>query len=125
LLVAALAAGCGPAGVKVQGRLQTNGVAYRPAGAEAVVVTLLGGAGAKAVSYPARVNADGTFTVEGPEGKGIPPGQYRIAVSATTYGSGSGDRFAETFGPAKTPLACEVTSGTREITVDLGKKAVF
>jgi hypothetical protein len=122
LLAAALLAGCGSRGVTVQGRLEMNGAPYRPAAGETVVVTFLAGAGGKAVSYPASVSAEGTFTVGGPEGKGIPPGRYRVAVSATTYGSGSGDRFGGTFGPADTPLACEVTAGTKEITVDLGKK---
>jgi hypothetical protein len=83
--------GCGgssPA-VAVTGKLIKNRAPYVPPNDQRLGVTLIameilraeGKVGGNDEPYPAVVNpADGTFTVPGPDGRGVPPGKYRIAV---------------------------------------------
>src|SRR5262249_7800881 len=51
---------------------------------------------------------DGTFTVAGPGGKGIPPGKYRISLSSQVNGSNDKSRFEALFSPQKPPLTVDV-----------------
>jgi hypothetical protein len=61
--------------------------------------------------------SNGTFTVPGPEGKGIKPGQYKIAITATVGGP---DYFGDKFSEEKTPIVREVKAG-EDIVIDLAK----
>jgi hypothetical protein len=71
-------------------------------------------------TYAATYNGtDGTFQAVGPDGKGIPPGKYRIAVEHedarrkdVLRGAYDGDR---------SPFVFDVDARTKEIVIDLEK----
>ena len=68
--------------------------------------------------FPAAVNTDtGTFEVSGPDGKGIKPGRYKVAVTA---GVGVGDYFGDKYAPDKTQVVRDVKPG-EEVVIDLSK----
>jgi hypothetical protein len=94
LLTAALVAcaGCGDAGnnVWVKGKLLKGGTAYVPPKDQVVTVTFVGleiqdnsGKPIQAAEpFQAEVDQEsGIFSVPGTEGRGIPPGKYRVAVT--------------------------------------------
>jgi hypothetical protein len=94
LLVASLAAsaGCGGSGntVWVTGKLLKGGSAYVPPKGQLVSVTFVvieakddsGKSVQGGEPYLADVDqANGTFSVPGPDRQGIPPGRYRVAVT--------------------------------------------
>jgi hypothetical protein len=121
-------AGCGDrSNVQVKGTLLKDGKPYQLAQDEQVQVTFAGedfrGA---AFSASARVQPDSTFVMQGAANRGIPPGTYKIALSAEIYGpKNEGDRFNGAFAENKTPLSYTVTKdGVQEIVVDVGKKTV-
>ena len=68
---------------------------------------------------------DGTFTVKGPTGQGIPPGKYKIGLSNDFYGGGDGtSRFGEEMDSEKTPLVADVGSEEGQFfEVDAGTEA--
>jgi hypothetical protein len=125
-------AGCSPPPEKVypvSGRLLDNGKALAiptdklPPGELPIRVefdnTLEGGKHADA--YPATVNfQDGTFTVDGHNGKGIPAGKYRITMTMGPFGQ---DKFNGAFAIDRSPLAVEVPT-TGEVVIDVTKKTV-
>jgi hypothetical protein len=90
MLSAAFLAGCGSsAKIRVTGVLQTGGELYKPPEGRKLALyfcpikdgTSVDPAGdAEMAEYNSN---DGTFTVPGPEGDGIRPGKYRIAVAET------------------------------------------
>jgi hypothetical protein len=66
----------------------------------------------------ANVSADtGTFEANGTDGKGIKPGKYKIAVTATVGGA---DYFGGKFAPDKTQIIRDVKPG-EEIIIDVSK----
>jgi hypothetical protein len=68
--------------------------------------------------------ADGTFTLSGRDGKGIPPGRYSISVSSQVYGGDGADRFAARF-EGKKPLAVEVgPEKGQHFVIDVGTMTV-
>ncbi len=86
------APGCGNSGdaVRVTGKLVKGGASYAPPAGQLVNVTLVGlGAAARPGTadpggepFWAEVDqARGTFSVPGRDGRGIPPGKYRVAVT--------------------------------------------
>ena len=85
------AAGCGPSGVvAASGKVVKAGAPYAVPAGQTLRVTFhaaeVKDAAGKDVgagqSYPAIVRPeDGTFTVPGPDGRGIPPGKYRVAIA--------------------------------------------
>jgi hypothetical protein len=67
-------------------------------------------------TYIAAYNrADGTFRAMGPDGKGIPPGKYRIALEHLKKKK---DLFRGAFDGDRTPIVREV-QGSTEILIDL------
>lgn len=71
--------------------------------------------------------ADGTFSVVGPGGQGVPPGEYRIALTGQKYPptGTTRDLFGGEFAPAKSPLRYTVTTDPHQrIVIDLSKKTV-
>jgi hypothetical protein len=66
--------------------------------------------------------ATGEFQVPGTEGKGIKPGQYKVAITAATTLSpdGKGDYFGGKLSADKTPIVREVKPG-EEIVIDVAK----
>jgi len=128
LLVVLTASGCG-SGVKVHGHLVMDGKPYEVAPDELSYLIFIRSGGEPKVSCGAIIDRD-TFTVEGPEGKGLPPGKYIITfrVTPSVYAinqkkASPGDKFKEAFSKEEsTPLSCEITSSTKDVTIDLGKK---
>jgi hypothetical protein len=137
LLVAACClvglAGCGGPRLTVEGRLAWNGQTWPATDQLLLQVILTERAPADGqtpgTSFSARVAADGSFTLTGATGHGIPPGSYVLAVRSTLAGPGSGQQqpawLAALADPATSPLRWEVTADTSErLVIDLGLKTV-
>ena len=73
-------------------------------------------------TYPADFNNDdGTFTINGPEGKGIPPGKYKVSINRMSINSSPAiERMNEKFSEASTPITVEV-KGAEPVEIDLAK----
>jgi hypothetical protein len=87
------------------------------------------GAGIDAgTAYAAAVEPDGTFTVPGGDGKGIPPGTYKIAVRVTADAPGAKPKLAVPLNGlddlATTPLRCDIAAADKGIVIDVKKKTV-
>jgi len=119
--------GCSGGMTTVQGRLVMDGAPYRLAANEQVLLSFETIAQEPERSFSARVKPDGTFTVLGTRGDGIPPGSYRITIRSMPYGTtaeaNAGDKFAGAFSGPDSPLTCEIKRGT-PVTIDLGQKTV-
>jgi hypothetical protein len=128
LLTALLAAGCGKAGPvvhKVSGRLTKGGQPLQVAGQEARIglvqlkffrIDDQGQIGAE--SWDATADANGNFTVMGPDGKGLPPGKYRVAVFQ--FDPYPQDKLKGAFNEKKSRIVRDV-SGATELNIDLDK----
>jgi hypothetical protein len=87
MLVAACTAflflGCGgPKGVRLQGKLVKDGMAYTPPQGATLSLSFTGAAQGAVDTYAATVNpADGTFVVNGVKNAGIPPGKYKVMMN--------------------------------------------
>jgi hypothetical protein len=130
---ALVAAGCGKGGVrgvKVKGEVLQNGKPIKFLPSEEITVGFSREVepGEPPFGAPAKVKPeDGTFTVDGPAGKGIPPGKYRIQLTSDIYGSDRGDRFEAWFDPRakRPPLVAEVgAEGEQIFVVDVGQWTV-
>jgi len=116
------AAGCREKpGVKVEGKLVKGGKAYSLPAQESLSLSFTG----KTI-YPANVNiADGTFTVDGPTGKGIPPGKYTISINRATSGTDPASlaksaELSREF-TSINGKEVEITAGTSpKLTIDIG-----
>jgi hypothetical protein len=60
----------------------------------------------------------GTFQLVGPEGKGIPPGKYRVVVVLAPYGSN--DELKGKYGRDNSPIEVEVKKG-EDLVIDLAQ----
>jgi hypothetical protein len=120
LMVCCLVAGCGPSRVKARGRLVKSGQPFLPGDNETVHIAFFPAADdpdPSAHSYVVSFNrADGTFQVVGKDGKGLPPGKYRVAVSLIKDRK---DQLKGAFNVKSSPVLCEVKSASEEIIVDL------
>jgi hypothetical protein len=80
--------GCaaGKAGVKIEGKLTKDGKSMQVKQGENLHLSLQSKvASGEPAIYPAKINpADGSFVVEGLDGKGIPPGTYKVSLSLTS-----------------------------------------
>jgi hypothetical protein len=106
-------AGCGAdnQGVTVKGQVLQNGqpIPFLPSEDLIVGFSQEVPAGQKPVGASGAVKPeDGTFTVNGPGGRGIPPGRYRISLSSQINGGNDRNRFERLFSPQKQPLIAEV-----------------
>jgi hypothetical protein len=125
LSVLLLAAGCGGGGGGDRHtptvRLTVGGQPFRPAPGELVDVSLVSAGGE---TFPTRAgDAPDVFVVAGPDGGGVPAGEYKVAVRAVLYKPDDPrhlrNRFGGAFDPDRTPLTCTVAPGAAEVTVDL------
>ena len=120
LAVALAAGGCGPTMLKTKGRLVQGGEPFRPAAGEIVRVMFVPQLGEGEVVkdyYMAEFHpADGTFQVVGKDGRGMPPGKYRITIE---YLKKRNDVFNGAFDEDHSPFVREINASTPELTLDL------
>ena len=122
-------AGCGGGGntVRVSGQLMKDGKPYTAdlsgKEPETFAVDFVGTVEGKSYVFPATITPQGTFSVDGAERRGIPRGQYKIAVLHSGYMGAGGDRFGARFAADKTPLVVDVNENMK-LTVDLGAGTV-
>jgi hypothetical protein len=127
--VSVAAAGCArerESGPKLTGRMLAAGQPCRPASVHDFDIKFLSvdGEGPGKRSYLAEVREDGTFTVNGSIGKGIPPGRYKVMIAGRVLDANGkpSSRYATTFTDKATPLEVEIKSDSREVTIDLENK---
>jgi hypothetical protein len=150
LLIASLAGlpGCGGSSnaVWVKGKLIKGGARYVPPQGHVVAVTFVatelespeGQVVRSSEPFDADYNDDdGTFVVPGREGRGIPPGKYRVAVTQKMLREAfeaarprarpgqkpitrETDFLDDRFGPSSSPIVREI-KGPMEVVIDLDK----
>jgi hypothetical protein len=124
LLIGLLAIGCGKGYINAKGRVTKGGEPFRPGEGEALRIILApldAPAGATYDSYAAEFNPDdSTFLVKGKDGKGLPPGKYRVGVELIKKKE---DQFKGRFTGPKSPFTCEVASTASELIVDLDQES--
>jgi hypothetical protein len=71
-------------------------------------------------TYAANYNrTSGTFTAVGGDGKGIPPGKYRVAIEHVKNG---GDALKGAFDGDRSPFVFDIDRQSRSLVIDLDKK---
>jgi Dockerin type I domain len=118
-----MAAGCGGSGkLQTKGRLLKDGAPLVPAQDEIVRILFvpLPEGGARVTDfYVATFNRnDGTFQAVGNDGKGMPPGKYRIAIE---HLKDKKDLLKGALSPERSPIMRDVDAKTGEIVLDLAK----
>jgi len=116
--------GCSGAGsFQTRGRVLKGGapVTVEDPDFRRVVLVPLPEDGSKVLDwYVAEFNGnDGTFIVKGKDGKGMPPGKYRVSVELM---KGRKDALKGAFDAERSPCIVTVQSASDEITVDLDQK---
>jgi hypothetical protein len=146
LLVAHLPlAGCGSSEtIRVTGKLLKGGAAYAAPEGQRLGVTFYaigvadgtGKDAGRGEPFAAQFNpSDSTFSVPGPEGRGIPPGKYRVSVvqkltrdalekatptKRTVVVDREKDYLNGRFGPENSPIVRELKSSC-DVAIDLDK----
>jgi hypothetical protein len=83
--------------------------------------------------YAAARSSDGKYEVPGPDGRGIPPGKYRIAVIQKPKSTATApkpkskneapdrdtDYLADKFGPNTSPIVRTIDAKTAQLVIDL------
>jgi hypothetical protein len=123
LLAALLLAGCGRGLVQPKGRVLKDGAPLALKEQEYVniffVPVVAQGEKHPGDVYAARYNdADGAFQATGKDGKGLPPGKYKITVEHLRK---KRDLLNGAFGADKTPFVRDIDSRTGEIVLDLAR----
>jgi hypothetical protein len=121
LLTVVLALGCGDSSrVKAKGKIVKGGepftIAEGEGGLRLFLVPVTEGKDEGHHAFPVEFHADnGTFEVVGTDGKGVPPGKYRVHLE---HMKNKEDLFGGKLMGTKSPLICEVASG-KELVVNL------
>jgi hypothetical protein len=119
LALGLVASGCGEKLVKPTGKVLKGGKALTLSDKGVLRVAFIKEGDATNTPLPANVNQkDATFEVAGINGKGIPPGKYRIMVEAQDPYP-KADILKGQFSAKNTKIVQEVT-GPGEITVEVG-----
>jgi hypothetical protein len=125
-LLVVIAPGCSTESkqVTVKGKLLNHGSPLKVDPKVGVTVSLVPVVeqGKAATNFPANFNRDdATFDVPGPQGKGIPPGRYRVSVfqQAISIPEWMAD-MNEQFSPSNTRIVRDIEKDT-DIVVDLSK----
>jgi len=112
--------GCGPTKSKAQGKLVQNGQPLTVSDKGVITLRFFAEDDKEnAKPYPANTKPDGTFTVTGLDGQGIPPGKYRVSVEAQDPYPGH-DKLKAKYTPSMTQLTAELGKGG-EVVIDVGK----
>jgi hypothetical protein len=131
LALAGLLTGCGPSevkGSKLKGQVLMSGQPLKFLPGEHVWVTFErvgSGGGKQVIMSSGPVQKDGTFSIEGQEKKGTPPGQYTVTIHGE-FSSGEGEnRFAPLFPDGKSPFVIDVTNEPDQtFVIDVGTKTI-
>jgi hypothetical protein len=113
--------GCGSSTIQARGRILKKGEPFEPGPGEALRIILAPldpPAGETYDSFAAEYQGDGTFVVKGKDGKGLPPGKYRVTLQLLKKKK---DLFKGKLSGPKSPFTCEITDGSDEIIVDLDR----
>lgn len=108
--------------LNVKGRVMKNGAALKVSDPEFVRVIFFpvttDGKPPKNTYIAAYDNDQGSFEAVGPDGAGIPPGKYRIAVE---HNRKRKDLLKGAFDGDHSPFVFEVDASTKELVLDLDK----
>lgn len=116
-LTALIISGCGDGRLTPKGRVIRNGEPFKLGEGEGLrIVFAPAEAGAKTYDSYMATYKDGSFEVKGKDGKGLPPGKYRVGLE---HYKNKEDLFQGAYSPAKTPFVIEVTDDSKEIVIDL------
>ena len=123
LLCMLVLTGCGGDGrLNVKGRLLKNGQALKLTDPDFVRVIFFpvttDGRPPKNTYLAAVDDDDGTFEAVGPDGRGVPPGKYRIAIELNRKRK---DMLKGSFDGDRSPFVFDVDSSTKELVIDLDK----
>jgi hypothetical protein len=121
-LFALALAGCGNGKFNARGRVVKGGAPFTVPKDEYVRVTFYPQPPDSEAAHNTYVAAykreDGTFTVVGADGTGLPPGKYRVAVE---HEKKRKDLLKGKFDAEKSPFVLDVQPGGGEIILDLDK----
>jgi hypothetical protein len=113
--------------VRVTGQLMKDGKPYTAnlggKEPETFVVDFVGTRKDHNYLYNATINSDGSFRVNGADGRGIPKGPYKITVLHSGFLGAGGDRLGTKYAVEKTPLAIDLSKNAK-LTIDLGAGTV-
>ena len=117
-------AGCGGDGrLKPRGRIVKGGAAFTVPEDDYLRVTFFpvtsDGRPPKNTYAATSNGSDGTFQAVGPDGKGIPPGKYRIALEYE--GKKKKDIFKGAYDGDRSRFVFDIDSSTKELVLDLDK----
>jgi hypothetical protein len=122
VLIALFVSGCGGDGrINARGRLLKGGEPFplkEDEGMRIIFVPAETGGQTYDSFLAVYKKEDGSFKVAGKDGKGLPPGKYRIAIEHVKKNS---DLLKKKFSTKNTPFVREVTSSSEEIIIDLDK----
>jgi hypothetical protein len=116
-----LVAGCGRGSLlHTKGRIVKSGQPFLTQAGEGMRITFVptdGSRNGRWDSYPALYHAeDGSFEVTGKDGRGLPPGDYRVSLE---WLKNRNDLFKGAFGQANSPIVCQVDGDTDEVLIDI------
>jgi hypothetical protein len=118
LVAACLACGCGGGKVKVNGKIVKDGQPFTLSDKGVFVLSFVSEGGTDKTIYNATTKPDGTFTIVGPENKGIPPGKYVVNLTAMDPYPTT-DKLGGKYQQGKSTLVVEVGKG--DVVIDVGK----
>jgi hypothetical protein len=115
--------GCGGDGrLNVKGRVLKNGAALKLPETDFVRVTFFpvttNGRPPLNTYIAAYDGEDGTFEAVGPDGRGVPPGKYRIAIE---HNRKRKDLLKGSYDGDRSPFVFDVDASTKELVLDLDK----
>ena len=107
---------------KAKGQVLVDGKNYQVGPREQLLVIFYPDVDQPPTTYPAEVKSDGSYETVGLEGRGIPPGKYRVGLSSP-YGGGS-VTIPKELGLSSSPIVREVVLGKDTIEpIDIMKPA--
>jgi len=117
LLLLALAGGC-TSRAKVNGKIVKGGQPLTVSEKGVIVLSFVAAEGEDKTIYNATTKPDGTFTILGPEGKGIPSGKYKVNLTAMDPYP-TNDVLGGKYAPNKSTLVVDIGKG--ELVIDVSK----
>jgi hypothetical protein len=129
VIAAASLGGCGGSGdrVRVTGQLLKNGQPYTAnlsgKEPETFSIDFVGMVQDRSYIFPATINSNGSFRVDGPDRRGIPKGEYNVTVLHSGFLGAGGDRLQTRFSAEKSPLVVDLDKNC-SLTIDLGAGTV-